>query len=228
MNNIEHKSLKLLITGASGSGKTNAFIKFIYGTEYDHYFIFDHQDELLSRLSNKGIELEPFLNFKDIDDYYLELEDETENNDAVSNVIIFDPSVNYAGEYEDCFEYFCGYVFELCNILEGKKLFVCDELQILTGNLLISKNLQKILQTGRRKALDCAFCSQAPNELHNKIRNQITDLIVFRTLDDRALKWIRDIQLSDPERLMTLPDGEAIHYRTKTSEEETIYVDLAT
>lgn len=225
MNTISHKGLKALFVGASGTGKTNAFLKFVYGSDYDHYFIFDHQGEILDRLVSKGLEIEPFFDFESISEYY---QDDEANEEGVSNVILFDPYLNFAGEYEECFENFCTLVFEACDILQGTKLIVCDELQILTGNLHITKPLQRILQTGRRKQLDCAFCSQAPNELHNKIRNQITHLIAFRTMDKNALQWIRDIQLPDFQRLMNLQDGHAIVYDAKNSTEAELVIDLST
>ena len=226
MNNIVHKATKVLFTGASGSGKTNAFIKFIYASDYDYYFVYDHQGEICERLNAKGCDLESFTTFAQMDDFLFG-EKESEEIDTIP-FIIFDPSENFAGIYEETFESFCSYVFDTSSQLGGKKLFACDELQMLTSNMSIDRPLQAILQTGRRKGIDCAFCSQQPNELHNKIRNQITHLFAFRTLDPLCLKWIASVQLPDIERLISLPDGEAIFYETKISKEDKLKLDLST
>lgn len=223
-NQIQHKATKVLFTGASGSGKTNAFIRFIYGSDYDTYFIFDHQGEILDRLNGKGLNLAPFYDFESITQYFEEKENEKE---AGADVIIFDPSEKFEGIYEETFEEFCDFVFKLSKILPGKKLIAVDELQILTGNQTITRPLQAVLQTGRRRGLDLVAASQAPNELHNKIRNQITYLFAFRSIDARALQWIRDLQLPDFERLLTLPDGSAICFDCKTGTEDFLKINLA-
>ena len=48
--------------------------------------------------------------------------------------------------------------------------------------------------------------SQQPNLIHNRIRNQLTEAVSFRQLDQSAMEWLEGVGF-DPEALRGLPDG---------------------
>jgi hypothetical protein len=81
-------------------------------------------------------------------------------------------------------------LFKASTRLSGRKLFACDELQVLVGTAAISAELALVLETGRRGQLDALMISQQPNFIHNRIRNQITEVVTFRQMDQNAVGWL--------------------------------------
>lgn len=49
--------------------------------------------------------------------------------------------------------------------------------------------LNQLVQSGRRCGLGGVFIGQQPNELHNTIRCQLTEVVCFQLTDDRALEY---------------------------------------
>lgn len=190
---IAHETTKILVTGVSGTGKTHFFNRYLLNAPQAQRFVFDHQGEIAQRLQIPAC---------------YSLEELTENT-AKESLVIFDPSELFPGDAEAGFAMFCDYVFEYSRGTSHTKLLACDELQLLTGTNMIVPELQAVLQTGRRAALDFLACSQQPNELHNKIRNQLTDVISFRQVDPLVLDvmalWGFDLDL-----VQSLNPGEYI------------------
>lgn len=170
---LSHKPAKLLVTGASGSGKTTYWTRFLLGVPARYKFVYDHQGELAYRLK--------FTPATDLDS----LADGTLRGWGV-----FDPARMFPGRTPEGFAFFCDYAFNASTRLAGRKLFACDELQALTDTNTFSAELALVLETGRRYQLDAAMISQAPNLLHNRIRNQLTEVVTFRHGDERALDWL--------------------------------------
>lgn len=92
--------------------------------------------------------------------------------------------------------------------MAGRKIFACDELQKLTDTNRISQELSTVLETGRRYGLDFAGISQAPNLIHGRIRNQLTEVVTFQTLDRNALSFLADAGFNPQEVSRLAP----LHY----------------
>jgi hypothetical protein len=56
-----------------------------------------------------------------------------------------------------------------------------------------------ILDTGRRYQLDFYAICQAPNRIHNAVRNQITEVWTFRQSDKNAVAYLVDNSFNEDE-----------------------------
>jgi hypothetical protein len=176
VQNYAHTSDKRLITGTSGSGKTTLFEKLITKEKARVKFIYDHQGEYAHRFKVKAVSDPEAL----------------ANAASAGGLICFDPLPMFPGQSAEGFEAFCQFVFQACEVIRGRKIFCCDELQKLTSNRDEPADLLAILDTGRRYQLDCFFISQAPNRIHNGIRNQLTQIYTFRQSDQNAIAYLKD------------------------------------
>jgi len=182
---FNHPSKKILVTGVSGTGKTTLFEKLIRKEKARWKFVFDHQGEFQARFGHKAA---------------LDVETLCEQT-AAGGYVIFDP-VKFQNEINPgsgerrglpgAFAFFCDFVFAMSENLRGRKILVCDELQKLVTNTKTPDELLCILDTGRRYQLDFFAISQAPNLIHNAIRNQITEIFSFRQNDANAVKYLSD------------------------------------
>lgn len=191
--NILRKASHVFVAGKSGKGKTSYAERYIVGSHHDRVFIFDHQGEFQHRLH-----VEPVIDFSELWE-----------RAAKERILCFDFSLHFPGELEDTFDQFCATVFELSRYYlqpaEIETLFVCDEIQKVTGPFNAPKPLKDIMQTGRRYALDSLTMSQAPNEVHNTLRNQITELVLFNLVEENSLKFAANLGI-DVSQVLELPD----------------------
>ena len=189
---FSHPSKKVLVTGVSGTGKTTLFEKLIRKEKARWKFVFDHQGEFSARFGQRAA--------TNID----ELCEQTTR----AGWIVFDP-VKFANEpnpvtgerrgLPESFAFFCDYVFAMSETLRGRKIIACDELQKLVTNTKTPDELLCILDTGRRYQLDFFAISQAPNQIHNAIRNQITEIYTFRQNDKNAVQYLADAGFNENE-----------------------------
>jgi hypothetical protein len=63
-----------------------------------------------------------------------------------------------------------------------------------------------VLETGRRYGLDAAMISQQPNLIHNRARNQLTEVVTFAQTDANALQYLEQAGF-DAETVRKLPLG---------------------
>jgi hypothetical protein len=122
---------------------------------------------------------------------------------------VFEPSALFPGRLPEAFEFFCDYTFEVSRRLGGRKLFACDELQRLVGTMFLSDRLAAVLETGRVYGLDAAMIGIAPNLLHNRIRNQVTEVVTFQHMDPAAMSFLEAFGF-DPGQVRALPRGAFI------------------
>ncbi len=203
---ILRKASHVLICGKSGMGKSTYGLRNIIGTHHDRIFIFDHQSEYSMRLK-----IAPCYTFEDM-----------RKKASTDRIVIFDFTQNFPGELEESFEVFCDEVFDMArNFLEPQNietLFVVDELQKIIPTEKAPKSLKNIYQTGRRFKLDSMTLSQQPNRLHNEVREQITELVLFRLDDMNSLKFVVNMG-KDVEPVKALQPLHYIWYNTVTGEE---------
>lgn len=186
---IAHKPSKILITGASGTGKTTYWLRYLLGTKANLKAVFDHQGELAFRLGVPAAS-----------------NPEELGQQAARGWAVFDPSEMFAGRLPEGFAFFCEWAFEASRRIGGRKLFACDELQVLCGTAELSPEFSLVVETGRRWGLDCSLISQAPNLIHNRVRNQLTEVVTFRHVDARAVEWLEEAGFPE-EEVRALPAG---------------------
>lgn len=172
MAQFDHKRNHLGIFGGSGTGKTTYAIRAITGQSSECVFIFDPDGEFSHKLG-----VNPALTAEGID---IAIE---------TGWVCFDPSIMFEGELEDALEWFCVLVMAYSKKHGGRKFFVVDELGTYISGSKIPKPLKAIVQTGRRYGIDCVFMGQQPNELHNTVRTQLSEVVCFRLADDNALEF---------------------------------------
>lgn len=187
--NVSHKPDKLLITGTSGTGKTTLYLDILRSHPARYKFIFDHEGELCFRLKCAPACIPE------------QMVDQT----AVG-VCVFDPCLLFPGSLPRGFDFFCDYSFTVSTRLAGQKLFCCDELQKLVGTDNCPRELATILETGRRYEIDLCCISQSPNLIHTRLRNQLTRIVTFRQVDDRAVQFLEAAGF-DPEAVRALAPG---------------------
>lgn len=213
--NLAHRTLKIGITGASGTGKSLFFTQFILRAPHVHKFIFDHEGEFGERLGIPG------------------LTDEDQMANALAGgreYIIFDPSEMFEGNLPGAFDFFSEFVFEVSKLEEFKerpKIFCCDELQKIIGTDVVTPGLACIVETGRRYTLDWVNISQGIHTIHNRVRQQFTEVVAFRTLEKRALAYLEEVGF-DSEQVTALPDFHFIARNLKTSGELQGAVEIKT
>lgn len=198
---FSHPSCKVLVTGTSGTGKTTLYEQLIRRQHCRVWFVYDHQGEFRQRFKKIAV--------RNAD----ELIDKT----AKGGWVVFDPIDTFPGKTRDGFEFFCDYVFEVSQKMAGRKIFCCDEIQMMQDTGKEPENLLKIIETGRRFQIDCFFISQSCNRLHNAVRNQLTEVYTFRQSDSNALKYLEENGFA-PDKVRSLPNGRYIHRNLHTGE----------
>jgi hypothetical protein len=201
---LTHRPTKLLITGRSGTGKSTYFTRFVLGSRYHFRFVFDHEGEFQQRTRYPAAVTQ---------------EDLVNHLDA-RRMVIFDPAAMFPGRTQEAFAFFCEWVFVVCEHLPGRKLFACDELQKLTGTAAVSWEFACILETGRRRGIDLAMISQAPNLIHNRVRNSLTECVTFVHNDANAVQFLLDVGFGE-EDVRNLAPGAFICRDLVTQTKET-------
>ena len=198
---LDHEPTKVLVTGASGRGKSSYWTRLLIGYPAQHKFVFDHEGELAVRLRVRAAEDLAGL-----------------AQAANTPWCIFDPARMFPGRLPDAFAFFCDFTFQAAVKMRGSKLFACDELQKLLGTDRITDELALVLETGRRYGIDAVMVAQAPNLIHNRIRNQLTEVVTFQQLDGNALKYLREVGFND-EEVRQLRIGQFVARNLKTGGE---------
>jgi len=201
VQNFDHRSIKELVTGTSGTGKTTLFESLVRKHKARWKFVFDHQGEFSARFKVPAAMC--------LEDLIAAVER--------TGWVCFDPVEQFRGKSERGFEFFCDFAFAIAETLRGRKVFACDELQKLTTNREACEELLTILDTGRRYQLDFFAISQAPNRIHNAIRNQLTKIYTFRQSDANAVAYLADNGF-DAEAIRNLPRGKYLWRNLDTGE----------
>jgi hypothetical protein len=171
--NLAHRPFKLLVTGRSGTGKTTYWSRYVTGARAQVKFIFDHQGEFQARFKSRAATTPAELAAA-----------------VPTGWCVYDPARMFPGRIPEAFGFFCAFAFEASRRIRGRKLFACDELQALIGTAAMPPELALVLETGRREELDAAMISQQPNLVHNRVRNQVTEVAAFAQTDQNAVGWL--------------------------------------
>lgn len=171
---LSHPRFHLGVFGGSGTGKTTYALKFVATAKAKCVFLFDAEGEFASRM-----ELKPARNPLQLDAAIR------------SGWCCFDPHDMFPGNLEAGLQFFSRLALEASKRLPGRKLFVVDELGWYCSGNAVPFPLKQIVQSGRRHGLDGVFIGQQPNELHNTIRCQLTEVVCFQLTDVTALEFPR-------------------------------------
>jgi hypothetical protein len=188
---LNHRPTKVLITGRSGSGKSTYFTRLVLQSRYHYRFVFDHEAEFQARTKYPAATVPEELS--------VQL--------ASRRLVLYDPAAMFPGKTAEAFAFFCEWAFEICDRLPGTKLFACDELQKLTGTAQVPWEFACILETGRRRGIDLVCISQAPNLVHNRVRNSLTECVTFAHNDENAIAFLEDVGF-EAERIRGLAAGQ--------------------
>lgn len=187
-----HKPNRLLITGRSGTGKTEFLLRYCEAVQdrYNRLCIFDPESQLAVRAK------QPILSSVE------ELEDPPHWACWNCNDV-------YPGDWLGGFEFYCDYVFTAAQSRNDRSLFVCDEVQKLVSTDEVPFDLSCVIETGRVWEIDTVFVTQQVNLIHNRIRNQQTQICTFRQNDERAIKPLVEFGF-DESAIRNLDTGEYI------------------
>lgn len=181
-------SKKVLITGNSGTGKTTLLEKLVRKERARWKFVYDHKHGEFCK------------KFGATPCYYPEELDQALTR---SGYIVFDPAKSFPGKPEAGFDFYCDFVYSVSERFKGKKSFVCDELQKLLDTRNEPDQLLKVLDMGRVYQIDCFMITNATNGIHNRVRNQITEVYAFTQGDENSVKWLKSKGFNS-EELLTL------------------------
>jgi hypothetical protein len=192
--NLAHNSSKILVTGQSGQGKSTYFARFLangYRSVYDKIFVYDHVGEIANRLN-----IPPAYTEEDLARAWEE------------GFVCFDPAQLFPGETDTGWNFFCEWTFERCQRNMGyAKLIAVDELQMFSSTAALSWEQCCVVETGRKYELDFLAISQQMNLIHNRLRNQLTEIVSFRQEDVLILDALEDRGF-DPNALRALGKGQ--------------------
>lgn len=169
--------------GGSGSGKSTYAMKFLAHAPARCVFLFDAEGEFA-----EVMHLAPSRTT-----YELDAAVET-------GWVCFDPHTLFPGNAENALEFFARFTLAASARLQGRKLFAVDELGRYTGGSNVGKYLKTLVQSGRRCGVDGVFIGQQPNELHNTIRCQLSEVVCFQLTDETALEFPKAFGF-DPEAI---------------------------
>jgi GTPase SAR1 family protein len=196
---ISHSPTKILVSGNSGSGKSTFATAYLLNSRHTYKFLFDQEGECQERLG--------FAAAYDADGLTEQLE---------QGWVIFDPSEMFPEDLDQGLEFFCQWVFSVKRAINDEDkdagrpfstaLFFTDELQNLVETHSVPRGLRKILEQGRRQGIDSLIVTQQPNIIHNRTRNQITEIVAFSQVDENAVKFLED-QRFDGDQVRSLEVG---------------------
>lgn len=182
----QHRRFHLLVCGGSGTGKTTYAVKFLAHAQAECRFVFDPDGEF-----SELLELAPARTTYELDQAIL------------TGWVVYDPHTMFPGRLETALDFFASYAHKASGMLPGRKFFAVDELGMYVNGSAVPMPLRVVLQTGRRVGLDGVFMAQQPNELHNFVRAQLTEVCCFQLTDDRALEFPAKFGF-DPEAVRRL------------------------
>lgn len=189
MLHVDAKKFILLATGNSGSGKSTFVIRWLANARLSCRFLFDPEGEFADRLGLAAAESPQ------------EME-----QSVADGWMIYDPHAMFPGKLPDAFDFFCQWSFDTASRLPGNKAVLVDEVWKYCKPQTIPDPLANIIQTGRKRQIQAAFCTQRPNRLNEAITNEVDELVCFRLQGQNALKSIEHLG-ADPDEVSTLPPG---------------------
>lgn len=182
-----------LVAGRSGSGKTTFALRYLVNApDLACRFAWDADGQIAQRLG--------LPNATTAEECELAIGD---------GFVCFDPNVLFPGRHTEGFTWFAGWCYAKAAAIEGRKVFLVDEVWRYCDPTKIPQPLAECIQTGRVRQLDMMFATQRPNRLNEAITNEVTEAVCFRLQGDNALKRVQDLG-ADPAAVSSLVNGSFI------------------
>lgn len=199
---VHHKPTKILIVGMSGSGKSTYQQRYVMNTshKYNHYFIFDHKLEFFHRLN-----IQPCFTSEEL------LQRITKNERFIS----YHGSEDFPGDADSAFQFFASWSFEIAKVLQRKCLFVADEVNRFTSSYDMGDNFKLLIEDGRLQGLDFCGTTHAANQISNRLRLQLSEIVALKSRDKRALQFLEESGF-DTNEVESLQTGEFITLQLDT------------
>jgi hypothetical protein len=193
---VHHKSTKILIVGMSGSGKSTYQTRYVLNTKkkFHHTFIFDHKLEFQERCRIPAS---------------FSTEEILERIKKNERFISYHGSQEFPGDSEGAFQFFSRWVFEISSVLQRKCLFVTDEVNRFTSSYDMGDNFKLLIEDGRLQGLDFCGTTHAGNQISNRLKLQITEIVALRTQEKIPLDFLEEAGF-DREEVFSLKTGEFI------------------
>jgi hypothetical protein len=183
-----HQAHRVGVFGMSGTGKTHFVLSYLENSRASCRFIFDPEGEFSAKLRIPAARTVAELAAA-----------------IPSGWCIFDPSHLFALP-EPAVKFFAEFAMEASLRLPGRKFFVVDELQEHCTGHAVPDEIKILVWRGRRRGLDSVFLAQAPNLLHNAILGQLTEMVLFRLVDNpNAMEPAARFGFA-PEEIKALPN----------------------
>jgi NADH/NAD ratio-sensing transcriptional regulator Rex len=206
LNNFEYKASSVLILGTKRCGKTTYSVRYIDKYPGEVVVVYDWQGgEIAHRVGGHLVDSRDALAEK--------------LDDGEVKVICYNAEVAEKDPKGEGFEWFCHFCFEALGQFAGSKLVVVDELQDLITSHDVPEALLTLLTRGGRRQIDTLLVASQSNAIHNQCRNQITEIVVFRTLDENALKYPAALGM-EIEEIKALPDCRFLHKSCRTGDQK--------
>lgn len=115
-------------------------------------------------------------------------------------------------------------------------VFVVEEVDLYTNPHFLPFAFERLISVGRHRDIALFVTSRRPASVHPLIRSQANQIVTFRQIEPRDLKWLAEVMGEEAaEKVRTLPrfvpfrwrdDGTVIDFHgTMESEEDTAAAD---
>jgi GTPase SAR1 family protein len=193
---VHHKPTKILIVGMSGSGKSTYQTRYVLNTsdKFRHCFIFDHKLEFQERCRIPAC---------------FSIDEVLERVKKNERFLSYHGSQEFPGDSERAFQFFSRWSFEIASVLQTKCLFVADEVNRFTTSYDMGDDFKLLVEDGRLQGLDFCGTTHAANQISNRLRLQLTEIVALRTREKIPLQFLEE-QGFDPEEVYNLKTGQFI------------------
>lgn len=178
-------------------------LRYVEHSGHDRVFIFDHKLEFLERLK-----VRPSYRIDEL----------LERVKAGEKFLSYCYIEEWPGDSENAFQFFCQWVHAICRELSDlnqKTLLACDEVNRFIGTGDMGDGFKVAIEDGRLQGLDFMGTSHAANQIHNRLRLQLTEIVALKTQEKLPLEFLEDNGF-DPEAVRNLNTGEYICKNTDT------------
>lgn len=181
---IDHAQRRALtlVVGRSGTGKTEAALRYLVNAPAVARFVFDPDGQRSERLNIPAA--------SGPDDLEADLS---------SGWVVFHPSVMFPGRHAEALRFFLAWIWSVSERGPGRKIVLIDEVWKYCTPTQIPHELAECVQDGRTRGIELILCTQTPNKVHASIMNEVTELIAFRLGDDTVAAALKQygVQISD-------------------------------
>jgi hypothetical protein len=175
------------VFGPGGSGKNEYVMRFLANAPSQCVYIFDDDLEFSERMNIQPARTQ------------FELVQAVQ-----TGWVCFDPHTMFQGHLEEAVEFLAHFAMVTAPRLPGRKFFVMDESGMKMDGHNLGEWVQRLVQSGGRVGgIDGVWIAQGPNELHNAVRRQLTEVVCFQITEDTG-DWLKNSFRFDVEQLKAL------------------------